>query len=222
MSVHDLVRLLPDPAVLRARCRAVALLDTILDDGEPMHGFAVDWRPGVDLASMDNGSGDQYAVVFDPAGVFLYGFDHESDATPWREEPRAHWPGLLDGLPAALAPYPQAPEFQFDGFFDATVCAWRETGATRWRCGPVAFAPGETDGADRLFDLLADGSPEAYVAFAEDSYERPCGRDAVAALLAGAPLDRRTVAALSATADFAAVAARARALGHLVQEQPAP
>ncbi|WP_234421977.1 hypothetical protein [Streptomyces sp. CB00316] len=112
---------MPDPDVLRARCRALALLDAILDADAPTHSFVSDWREGIDLAFMDNGSGDQYAVVFDPAGVFLYGFDHESDATPWREWPRAHWPGLLDGLPPSLAHYPAAPEFQFEDRTSSTM-----------------------------------------------------------------------------------------------------
>ncbi|MFJ6935569.1 hypothetical protein [Streptomyces sp. NPDC101132] len=216
MTVHDLLARLPDPAVLAARCRAFSLLDSILDDGLPTHSFVRGWREGVDLATMENGSGDQYAVVFDPAGVFLYGFDHECDATPWREEPRSHWPGLLDGLPTPLAHYPSAPEFRFDGFFDATVCAWRETGSARWACGPVEFGGGESDGADWLFDLLADGSPEAYARFAEDYYERPVDLEAVRSVLRGAPLTRETVAALSPAADFESVAVTARALDHPV------
>ncbi|MFJ3903275.1 hypothetical protein [Streptomyces sp. NPDC090025] len=218
MAVHTLVASLPDPDVLLARCRALALLDTILDPHAPTHTFASDWREDVGLALMDNGSGDQYAVVFDPAGIFLYGFDHESTATPWRESPRAHWPGLLDGLPASLAHYATAPEFEFDGFFDATVCAWREQGATSWQCGPVEFAADESDGADHLFELLTDGSTDAYLSFAEDYFERAIDRDAVAAILTQAPLNRRTVASLSPTADFARVARQARALGYTVPD----
>ncbi|MFD8316817.1 hypothetical protein [Kitasatospora purpeofusca] len=77
----------------------------------------------------------------------------------------------------------------------------------------MEFGPGETDGAEGLFGLLLDGSPEAYAGFAEDHYERPVDRGAVAAVLAGGPLTRCTVGALSADADFGAVVARARAMG---------
>ncbi|MFE0437279.1 hypothetical protein ACFW20_13935 [Streptomyces nigra] len=221
MTVHALVASLPDPDVLLARCRALALLDAILDADAPTHSFVSDWREGVGLAFMDNGSGDQYAVVFDASGVFLYGFDHESDATPWREFPRAHWPGLLDGLPLSLAHYPAAPEFQFDGFFDATVCVWREKDAEAWQCGQVEFGDDESDGSDWLFDLLTDGSTDAYVSFAEDYFERTIDRDAVAAILAREPLSQGTVTSLSSTADFEAVAVQARTLGYAVQDQPA-
>ncbi|MFD0561061.1 hypothetical protein ACFQ2M_02740 [Kitasatospora saccharophila] len=218
MTARELVSSLPEPAALLARCRAIALLDTILDPYGPMHTFVPGWRDGVDLACMDNGSGDQYAIVFDPAGVFLYGFDHESDATPWREQDRAHWPGLLDGLPTPLAHYPEAPEFRFEGFFDATVCAWRESGDTGWRCGPVEFADDESDGADWLFDLVVDGSPEAYVSHTEEYLERSVDRDAVAAVMAGAPLTRGTVASLAPSAGYEAVAEQARRLGYSVMD----
>ncbi|MFD0526728.1 hypothetical protein [Kitasatospora arboriphila] len=218
MNVHELVSALADPEVLRARCRALALLDAVIGGSYPMRSHVADRRPGVDLAAMDNGSGDLYGIVFDPAGVFLYGFDHECDATPWREWPRAHWPGLLEGLPAALARYPADPELQFEGFFDATVCAWRETGADAWQCGPVAFGPGESDGAGWLFELLVDGSAEAVRRDAEDYYGRAVDPQAVAAVLAGVPLDRRTVGALDPAADFAAVAERARRTGHAVAD----
>ncbi|MFD4787795.1 hypothetical protein ACFWN1_12235 [Streptomyces sp. NPDC058459] len=216
MTVHDLLPLLPDPAVLAARCRAFAVLDTVLDPVAPLPGYQSGWRDGVDLAWMENGSGDQWGIVFDPAGVLLHGFDHECDATPWREEPRAHWPGLLDGLPASLAPYTTMPEWQFDGFFDATVCAWHETGANTWQCGPVRFAPDESDGADWLFGLLAEGSPDAYAEFAEDYWERPVDTEAVRAVLAGAALTPALTAALSPTADFPAIAKAVRTLGHPV------
>jgi hypothetical protein len=220
MTVHDLVAALPEPAVLLERCRAYAVLDAALgqDPAYRYHSFAPAWREGVALAGMDNGGGDQAGIVFDPAGVFLYGFDHECDATPWREEPRAHWPGLLDGLPESLAHYAVEPAFLFDGFFDATVCAWRETGDTAWRCGPVAFEDDETDGADFLFDLLLDGSADGYADWARDYFELSVDRGAVARVLSGAPLTPATVAALNPAADFAAVSAEAARLGFPVAD----
>ncbi|SEL99359.1 hypothetical protein [Streptacidiphilus jiangxiensis] len=215
MTVHDLVTALPEPDVLRARCQALALLDVVIDGYAETYDFVPEWGgSGVQVATMDNGSGDLFRIAFDPAGVFLYGFDHECAATPWRDWPRAHWPGLLDGLPASLAHYPAEPAFRFEDFFDATVCVWREAGAPAWQCGPVTFEPGETDGADWLFELLVDGGTDAACSYVEDYYERPADRAAVSALLARAPLTRATVGALNPEADFEAVAARARALGY--------
>ncbi|MFH8787639.1 hypothetical protein [Streptomyces roseoverticillatus] len=223
-TVHDLIPRLPDPAALLAHCRALAVLDIILERDYPQyrdHAFAPHWADGVALASMDNAGGDLYAIAFGPEGTFLYGFDHECVATPWREEPRAHWPGLLGGLPAALAAYPAEEAFLFEGFFDATLCAWHVGGADGWQCGPVKFGKDETDGA-WLFGLLADGSvearAEAYAADAEDHLERAVDRAAVASVLAGEPLTAPVVAALSPSAGFADVAAEVAALGFPVVE----
>ncbi|MFF2073668.1 hypothetical protein ACFVXG_02815 [Kitasatospora sp. NPDC058162] len=216
MNVHELVSGLAEPDVLRARFRALALLDFMLAEISPRYDYQPNWRPGVDLATMEDESGDRYGIVFDPAGVLLYGFSYESDAA--RERPRAHWPGLLDGLPAGLAHYPAAPELQSDGFFEATVCAWREAGASTWLCGPVVFAEGQSDGAGWLFGVLADGSAEAVSTDAEGYHERPVNRDAVAAILAGSPLTRWAVAALEPALDWETSAAHAREIGHSVAD----
>lgn len=63
-------------------------------------------------------------------------------------------------------------------------------------------AADESDGADWLFDLLTDGTPDTYVAYAEDHFERPVARTAVAAVQSGTHLTRETVTALSPTADL--------------------
>ncbi|MBB1255127.1 hypothetical protein [Streptomyces alkaliterrae] len=187
MTVHDLVKVLPGPDVLLARCRAYAALDAELGGEWPYHRFQPRDAEGVAVAEWESGGGDEYRVVFDPAGVLLIGFDHESPATPWRVEPRAHWPGLLDGVPAALAHHLTDPAFLFDGFLDATVCVWREAGAAAWSCGPVLFDgydDADADGADWLFETLV-GGVDAYVAFAEDIYGRPVDRGLVASVVAG-------------------------------------
>ncbi|MFI9256033.1 hypothetical protein [Streptomyces sp. NPDC053069] len=66
MTVHELVSVLADPDVLRARCRALTLLDVVLGGFAARHDYFPGWRASVDLATMENGSGDLYGVVFDP------------------------------------------------------------------------------------------------------------------------------------------------------------
>jgi hypothetical protein len=134
--------------VLRTRSRAFAVLDCVLGGAGdyPTYTFDPQWKPGVALAAMDTGSGDLYAIAFDSIGVFLYGFAHESDLSPWRDNgTKAHWPGLLDGLPPELASYPAEPSFLYEDFFDATVVVWRETadiprGSADWSSCPVTPA----------------------------------------------------------------------------------
>jgi len=224
VTVQDLAARLPEPEALRARCRAFGVLDAVFSLTYPKYHFTASWREGVDLAHMENGGGDHWDIVFEPAGVFVYGFDHESEATPWRDEPRAHWPGLLDGLPASLARWPEEAEFQFEDFFDATLCIWRETGDDAWHCGPVEFDgdASSTDGSSWLFDEIADAADGdvngsgAYLDHAKYYFERTIDAEAARAVMAGEPLTAELVRALNSGADFAEVAKIARRAGYPV------
>jgi hypothetical protein len=92
VTVHDVARALPGIDTLRDRCRTLALLDAILDSSD-FHGFSAQWGPGEQLASMDNGSGDAYSIVFGPVGVFIRGFAHESRMSPAVNDEEL-WPGV--------------------------------------------------------------------------------------------------------------------------------
>ncbi|MFJ7206783.1 hypothetical protein ACIQWR_25040 [Streptomyces sp. NPDC098789] len=202
MTIHDLTRALPDIETLRARCRAMAALEVVIG-GEGDGGYfsyAPQWGPGEEAALMDNGSGDEYAIVFTTAGAFGYGFDHESPMSPWAHEDRTTWPGLLDGVPEAFAPQLSESAFATDeGVLPATAVFWRESGDTAWRAGPVAFPEGvpDPDGTDHLFAVLAAGTPEAYRDFAEDYWDTDLPLDAVRHLWELRPLTEAVVDALN-------------------------
>ncbi|MFF9155175.1 hypothetical protein ACF1AB_23435 [Streptomyces sp. NPDC014846] len=70
---------MPDPAQLRAHLRALAALDRAIGDDPRFCQYTFDgtWSPAVEAALMENGSGDDFAVLFTPAGVLIRGFDHE-------------------------------------------------------------------------------------------------------------------------------------------------
>lgn len=72
MNVHDLIRVLPDIPALRARCRAMAALELLISGKTEYRYFSYDtvWGPGVEAALMNNGAGDEYAILFTPDGVF--------------------------------------------------------------------------------------------------------------------------------------------------------
>lgn len=218
VTVQDLITRLPEPEVLRNVCRAFGVLDAVFNTDYPKYSFTTAWRQGVDLAAMDNGGGDCWSIVFEPAGVLIHGFDHESEASPWRDDPPAHWPGLLDGLPAALARWTEDEAFQFDEFFSATVCVWREAGDAAWHCGPVEFTghASSADGSGWMFDDVAEGSVESYLDHAEGYFGREIDKEAVRAVFAGEPLTPELVHALNPDADFSRLTAIARRAGYPV------
>nr|WP_218824409.1 hypothetical protein [Asanoa hainanensis] len=92
---------LPDIAVLRERCRALAMVDAVLSPRLEYRHYTFDayWGPDEQLASMANGSGDEWSIVFSTAGAFVRGFDHESAMSPAVNDYEL-WPGLLTGLPS--------------------------------------------------------------------------------------------------------------------------
>ncbi|MFI6548985.1 hypothetical protein ACIBO9_37640 [Streptomyces prunicolor] len=209
ITVHEVAALLPDPAELRVHLRALAVLDaTIGDDPQFVeYAFDADWGPGEEAALMDNGSGDDYSVLFTSAGVLIRGFDHESAMSPYGREDGRVWPGVIDEVPVTLRPLLDDLAFTDEHMgvtrTRVTACLWRETGDTAWRTGSaIDFPAGRTDpdGAGHLFRLLTHRSPETVQAHFEDYYERPVPLDAVRHVLAGHPVTPTITTALNPAA----------------------
>lgn len=110
MTVHDVVRALPDIQVLRERCRALATLDAVMSRHPDPRYYSFDsrWAPDEQMTSMRNGSGDEWSIVCSPVGAFIRGFDHESPISPAVNDDEL-WPGLVDSVPKELgAEVPQS------------------------------------------------------------------------------------------------------------------
>lgn len=195
VTAHDVARALPDLTTLRDRCRALAALDAVMSpewDGR-CFSFDAHWSQDEEMASMRTGSGDEWSIVFSPAGAFVRGFDHESEMSPYAHDMRL-WPGLVESVPAALAAPVDEPAFSDGRTLLATVCLWRLADDDRWSAGDITFPPGDDpDGADWLFEMLVDGSPEAYLRLAEECYERQPDLGAVRSVLALEPLTQELV-----------------------------
>jgi hypothetical protein len=197
MAVLELVRRLPEPDVVRRVSRAMAVLDLVLNDDARTRYYQFDarWSATEEAALMRDGSGNEYSMVFSPDGVFAYGFDHESPMSPYVNDIKP-WPGLLDGVPEVFREQRDDKAFWDPlGAPRATVCFWRTADDTAWRCGPVENA--DADGADWLFELVADARPEAYLTFAEDYYERALDLEPVRHIYALMPLTEYVVTSLN-------------------------
>ncbi|MFJ9826780.1 hypothetical protein ACIRSU_20770 [Streptomyces sp. NPDC101160] len=204
MTVYDVARALPGIEELRDHCRGLAMLDAVLSpewDGR-YYSF------GKDTASMRDGQGDEYRIVFSPAGAYVEGFAHEAPMSPWAnlDQPEV-WPGVLDEVPDDFRPYISMAE---DGYApDVTACLWREPADPAWRVGTIDFptwGDGTPDGADELFGLLVDRSAEAYAEWAADYYGTDLDVEAVRHVLALRPLTPEVVAALNPEVELADLA----------------
>ncbi|WP_327412061.1 hypothetical protein [Streptomyces sp. NBC_01233] len=88
---------------------------------------------------------------------------------------------------------------------------------TAWRTGSITFpeeGDGDPDGANILFELLVDRSPDAYAAWASEYYETPVNVEAVRALLAQRPLTPELVAVLNPEVGLADLAEDISEIGY--------
>ncbi|MEV5571855.1 hypothetical protein AB0L06_17550 [Spirillospora sp. NPDC052269] len=220
MSAVDIARALPSIAEVRALSQSFAVLDAVLSgNGYGSYDFVRTWRPGLELASMETGGGDDYSIVFTPDGALILGFDHESEMSPYGNDGYEVWPGLVDEVPDDFAELLAEPEFCHHGgtelFLAATVCLWRRHDDPAWRTGDIAFPPGnDPDGASWLFELLAAGTPEAYSAYAGYGVEAAMKTATIRAVLEHRPLTSDLAERLNPEADLRVLAERLEAIGY--------
>ncbi|GAB3977724.1 hypothetical protein V1634_13630 [Plantactinospora veratri] len=221
MTAYDIAARLPTIDRLRQRCKALAVLDRIIDEGHPYHAYTSTW--GTDEAAlMSSGSGDEWTVVFTADGAFIRVFDHESAMSPYGDPDHELWPGLLDGLPVVLRPQVEEPAFCDEtGRFVATAVLWRSVGDDRWHAGEgITFPPpdgfdddGGPDGSGML-EILLDDIVDRFVEYAGDYYEMEVDRAAVEYVVAHRPLTDTVVSALNPRHTVADLAEDVAAIGY--------
>lgn len=204
---------LPAPATLERVMQSLAMLDAILEDDWSLRYFSFDahWSPGERMGSMRDGQGNDLFALFDAAGCFVRGFDHEAVMSPWGTTPSRVWPGVLDQVPAPFAASLNEPSFHMQ---DTTFCLWRAAGADRWSRGEIAYPPGDDpDGAAWILSFYED-DPACYQAFATGYYEFDVPLDAIARVYRHEPLSPALVQALGSRRPYDAVAADAAEIGY--------
>lgn len=179
----------------------MAILEAVLSPEweSRYHSFNEHWSEKESMASMRNGSGDEYSIVFSPVGAYVRGYAHESPMAPCAED--GPWPGVLDGVPEVFRSCVEEPAFaDKDGTPVVTACIWRQMDDDDWAAGTVEFpneTPEDPDGAEYLFGLLVDRSPEAFQQWAEDYYEIAVDLKAVRHVFSSLPLTDAVVHALN-------------------------
>ena len=89
---------IPNVETLKKLCQSLATLDAIISPewDYRYYSFNSKWAEGKMMASMRNGSGDDYFILFNSQGAIMKGFAHESSMSPWATESGQVWPGVLD------------------------------------------------------------------------------------------------------------------------------
>jgi len=192
------LRRLPDIAGLRRLTRTLAMLDAILcpDWDYRYYSFNSHWSDGEMMASMRDGSGDQWFVLFSKGGAVAHGLAQESpmfrSGNPW--------PGIWDSLPSAFEDFREEPAVDSQ---NSTFCFWRLHSDTAWHRGETNFPEGheDPDGSRELLSIL-DGVPGTYRAWAAAYFECEMPLDAVVAVYQQKTLTEDLVRALNADASL--------------------
>ena len=198
MSHEELLTALPDPVNLRRLAQSLAALDAILcnDPADRRYSFDASWGDGESMASMRDGSGDQWFAVFTTAGVAILGLTHESPTF----EPGRPKPWVFGELPAVFH-QSLLHEPAFDSS-NSTYCIWRLANGDCWCRGverrPAGFLD---DGMQEHLSILTTGTT-GYVAWASENYEVELRADDVAAVIRHAPITRDLAARLNPSIRF--------------------
>jgi hypothetical protein len=195
ISTRDLTAL---PAIepLRRLCQSLAVLDAVLEPGWEYryYSFNSRWAPGEQMASMRNGQGDDYFILFEERGTALKGFAHEAPMAGPSPGGRHPWPGVLDRVPEDFQRFLDEPAFDLAY---TTFCVWRRRRDHTWKVGPIDFPPGDDpDGSAGLLSIL-DGDPRSYQRWARHYYERKVPLRGVRAVYGHAPLTEALVRGLN-------------------------
>jgi len=152
-----------------AGLRAAAAVEAMFTDEAWLrrYHYTENFHPGVDLATYDNGGGDDICILSSQDGVIIKGFDHESPVTPYARDDHSPWPGIFDGVPTPLLRLLDDPAIRKD---DITFLHWLPAGAAKWLRGSVSFPDGDDDGAGWLLPLLPLTAQD-YIDRARDYWE---------------------------------------------------
>lgn len=212
ISTRDL-QLLPDINNLKLLSQSLAMLDAIIEPDWDMryYSFNAQWGTGEAMASMRDASGDDYFILFNPAGAILKGFAHESVMSPYESTPPHVWPGVLASVPEVFSAFLSEPAFTIN---DTTFCIWRTHPDTLWQRGNIQFPDAEDpDGSAELLAIL-DGNPETYQQWAEGYYERSIALSAVTHIYEHRSLSPKIVKLLNSDLSLSDVADDVTEIGY--------
>lgn len=187
---------LPNVDELKRISQSLAMLDAIMmpDWEYRYYSFDANWSDDEMLASMRNGSGDSYSILFSSAGAIIKGYAHESALARHSVDTGEVWPGVLDQVPPEFEAILNDPAFVPE---ETSFCMWRRRGDLVWQTGKIDFPDADDpDGSeDLLFNL--DGKPETYASWASEYYEQPVPVEAVKEVYAHKPLTQQLVSRLN-------------------------
>lgn len=186
---------LPPIDQLIRRCRALAAIDLILSPEWQYryYSFNSHWSEAELMASMRDGCGDEWWIVFHRDGwAAMKGLGHESPA--WRRYGDQLSSALQRSLPAEMAGFSTEPAFRWS---ETSFAYFHPIGAAGWtRANDLTDYSAEDAGDGQLLAHLIGNSSD-YAKFAADYFETAVDERVVADVFALQPITVATIASLN-------------------------
>jgi hypothetical protein len=198
---------------IRGRAKALAILDAIVSPEweDRYYSYDKNWSDDEEMASMRNGSGDEWFILFAPFGVAIKGLDHESkvaDNSDFKKE-------IAIQLPASFEPFYNEPAFGMDSI---SYCYWCELDAPYWKkvIHPDDEFSNESDGSIEHLSLLYEKT-SSYLEFADCYYEIELPLNIVEKIYALTPLTNQMVKSLNGNLGFETAIEFAKEIGYPIE-----
>jgi hypothetical protein len=187
---------LPSPTELEHTCKCIAVLDAIISEEWEFryYSFQQAWAKRQRMASMRNGSGDEWFIVFTSSGTFIKTF--------WHECKRGDVAEIYEGIPKTLLEHVSEPAFSMDY---VTAGGWHD--GKRW-----TLRGNWVPMKEEL--VILSGKPRAYRSYAADYFEIDVPLAAIEHVFAGKPIDAKLVASINDDRLLASVKKELREIGY--------
>ena len=154
---------------LKLALKASAALDIEISDDEYLRCFTYteNWASGIDIATYENGGGDNIVVVIKDESILIKGFDHESEVSPHAQEEYGVRLGMYEGAPTELLEVLNDEAFEIE---EVTFCIWRLDNEATWSRGAVEFNNDEDDGSSWLLSAITI-TPSAFIEYVENYHD---------------------------------------------------
>jgi hypothetical protein len=165
---------LPSIEKLKEVCQSIAMLDAIIcQEWEyRYYSFNSKWFDNEMMASMRNGQGSHYFILFFKDGAMIKGFDLDAPIRNVIDE--EFLINKLNQIPEKFTSFLEEPAFVCK---DATFFIWRSNTDSEWQALNVGtivkndiLASADFDGSKHLISIL-DGNPITYKKWADLYYE---------------------------------------------------
>jgi hypothetical protein len=184
---------LPDLTALRRRAQSLAMLDAIVSPEweDRYYSFDAHWAEGEEMASMRNGSGDDWFLLMGRFGAAVKGLAHETSLAG-----EALAAEVQRQVPRAFASFLGEPAFGMEWL---SYCYWRAADDATWHkvVHPDPLLSKADDGSSEFLAPLVE-PPSTYQEFAREYYELDLPLTAIEAIYAHTPLTPGLVRSLNA------------------------